>query len=171
MIILGGLIVLIVYLVFHPKSPKFDVAEASLNAVYLDMGYLLNADVTLIANFTNPNKKVNVKFNYVVLNLYYEGIPIATTYIDHFSIMRAQYLLMNVHLVTSQVRLPTLHIRNLKKQLQSGRVQFQIKGIFKTKSRLGSLLRYSYWLYGRCDIVMTDPPSGVLVAKTCVTKR
>ncbi|OMO81607.1 hypothetical protein COLO4_23490 [Corchorus olitorius] len=57
-IIIGGLIVLVVYLVFRPRSPRFDVTSVTFNAAYLDMGYLLNADVQVLANFTNPNKKI-----------------------------------------------------------------------------------------------------------------
>ncbi|KAL8111726.1 hypothetical protein AgCh_019438 [Apium graveolens] len=170
-IILVGLIVLIIYLLYHPKSPKFDVAGATLNAAYLDMGYLLNADVTILANFTNPNKKVNVNFKHIIINLSFDGIPIATRYIDHFHVRKAQYHLANIHLVTSQVRLSPVHSQKLKKQIESGKVKFDIKGLFKAKSKLGNVLKYSYSLYGHCSIVMTGPPNGVLRAKTCGTKR
>ncbi|KAL1828702.1 hypothetical protein ACET3Z_007114 [Daucus carota] len=170
-IILVGLIVLIIYLAYHPKSPKFDVAGATLNAAYLDMGYLLNADITFLANFTNPNKKVNVNFKHIIINLYFDGIPIATRYIDHFHVRRQQYHLASVHMVTSQVRLSPVHSQKLKKQIASGKVQFDIKGLFKAKSKLGNVLKYSYSLYGHCSIVLTGPPTGVLVAKTCYTKR
>ncbi|KAK1376610.1 Proline-rich receptor-like kinase [Heracleum sosnowskyi] len=170
-IILVGLIVLIIYLLYHPKSPKFDVAGATLNAAYLDMGFLLNADVTFLANFTNPNKKVNVNFKHIIINLYFDGIPIATRYIDHFHVRRAQYHLANVHMVTSQVRLSPVHSQKLKKQIESGKVKFDIQGLFKAKSKLGNVLKYSYSLYGHCSIVMTGPPNGVLVAKTCSAKR
>lgn len=147
------------------------MAGATLNAAYLDMGYLLNADVTILANFTNPNKKVNVNFKHIIINLSFDGVPIATRYIDHFHVRRAQYHLANIHLVTSQVRLSPIHSQKLKKQIESGKVKFDIKGLFKAKSKLGNVLKYSYSLYGHCSIVMTGPPNGVLVAKTCGTKR
>lgn len=134
------------------------------------MGYLLNADVTFLANFTNPNKKVNVNFKHIIINLYFDGVPIATRYIDHFHVRRAQYHLANIHMVTSQVRLSPVHSQKLKKQIESGKVKFDIRGLFKAKSTLGNVLKYSYSLYGHCSIVMTGPPSGILVAKTCGTK-
>ncbi|KAK1403250.1 hypothetical protein POM88_002855 [Heracleum sosnowskyi] len=170
LIILTGLIVLLVYLVNHPKSPKFDVAGASLNAAYLDMNYLVNADLMILVNFTNPNRKVNVNFKHVVIKLYFDGVPIATEYIDHFHLGKAQYLLANVHMLTSQVRLSQVHSQNLGKQIESGRVSFEVKSFFRAKSKLGNVLKYSDSFVGHCSIVMTPPPAGVLVAKTCGTK-
>ena len=37
-IFLGGLSVLIVYLVYRPRSPRFDVSSATLNTAYIDAG-------------------------------------------------------------------------------------------------------------------------------------
>ncbi|KAL5762216.1 hypothetical protein ACOSP7_018480 [Xanthoceras sorbifolium] len=169
-IILGGLIVLIVYLIFRPHNPQFDVSGVTLNAAYLDMD-LLNADLTVLANFTNPNKKVKVDFSYVVLDLYYGSTLIASQYVEPFSAARSEYKLQDVHLVTSQVRLPVAEIEHLKKQISTNAVVFKIKGVFRARSNLGSLLRYSYRLYGTCVVMVNGPPSGVIRAKKCKTKR
>lgn len=170
-IIVGGLIVLIVYMVFRPRSPRFDISSVSLNAAYLDMGYLLNADVTVLANFTNPNRKVDVDFNYLVINLYYEDTLIASRAISPFSAASMQTMFADVHMVTSQVRLPLKDSQKFAQQVQTNGIQFQLKGYFRTRSKLGSFLRYSYWLYGKCSFIVTAPPSGVLVARSCRTKR
>jgi hypothetical protein len=71
-VILLGLAVLIVYLMYRPKSPQFDIAAASLNAGYIDTGNLLNADISLLAKVTNPNTKVNIYFSYSKLDLYFQ---------------------------------------------------------------------------------------------------
>ena len=47
----------IVCLVFRPQSPHFDVFSVTLNAAYLDLGYLLNADLTMLANFTIQTRR------------------------------------------------------------------------------------------------------------------
>ncbi|KAL3649819.1 hypothetical protein CASFOL_006222 [Castilleja foliolosa] len=170
-IIVGGLIVLIVYLVFQPRTPRFDISSATLNAAYLDMGYLLNADVTLLVNFTNPNTKVNVDFSYVVLDLYYERNVIATRYVTPFSVMKRESRFADVHLMTSQVRLSTGLSLDFQRQIDNGRVNFEIRGLFRTRSKLGGVFRYSYWLYAHCEIEVTGPPTGVLIRKKCVTRR
>lgn len=170
-IFLGGLIVLIVYLAYRPRSPRFDVSSATLNAAYIDSGSLLNADVSVLANFSNPNKKVSVDFSYAIIDLYYGSTLIATQYIEPFSASKAESRFANVHMLTSQVRLPLMESERLQKQIDSNGVIFEVKGVFRVRSNLGSFLRYSYRLYGHCTIMVTSPPSGVLRATKCRTKR
>ncbi|XP_010023448.3 NDR1/HIN1-like protein 13 [Eucalyptus grandis] len=171
-IIIGGLIVLIVYLVFRPHLPKFEISSATLNAAYLDMGTHLNADMTLLANFTNANRKVRNDFSYVILDLYYGGNPIATQYINPFSTTRLESRLASVHMVSSQVRLPSRDNEKLKKQLENNALLgFELRGVVRVKSKFGSFLRYSYWLYTHCTIILTGPPTGVLKQSHCQTKR
>ncbi|KZV40029.1 hypothetical protein F511_12424 [Dorcoceras hygrometricum] len=170
-VIVGGLIILIVYLLFRPRSPKFDISASGFNGAYLDMGYLLNADITLLANFSNPNTKVNVDFSYAILDLYFEKDFIATRYVEPFSLMRSESRFANVHFMVSQVRLSMGHRMELKRQIDSGRVSFGVEGLFRTKSRLGGFFQYSYWLYAHCQITVTGPPTGILLEKKCVTKR
>ncbi|KAI3720360.1 hypothetical protein L6452_21276 [Arctium lappa] len=170
-VILGGLILLIVYLAYRPRYPKFDIASASLNAVYLDLGYLFNGDLTLLANFTNPNKRVNVEFRYMVINLYFEGTLIAARYVEPLSVSRRGYELRDVHMVSSQVPFSRRHVARLNEQMRTGRIMFETKSFLRTTSTLGGFFRYSYWLHGHCKFVVSGPPSGILVAKNCVTKR
>ncbi|XVE74927.1 hypothetical protein DITRI_Ditri12bG0057800 [Diplodiscus trichospermus] len=170
-VIIGGLVVLIVYLVFRPRSPRFDINSVSLNAAYLDMGYLLNADVTVLANFTNPNKKVRVDFSYMYLDLYFENTLIATQYIEPFSAARGLSMFANIHMVTSQVKLSMKETLLLQKQVENNRVMFTVKGAFRARSNLGGYLKYSYWLHSYCSIMVSSPPSGVLREKRCRTKH
>ncbi|XP_011042375.1 PREDICTED: uncharacterized protein LOC105138081 [Populus euphratica] len=170
-IFLGGLIVLVVYLVYRPRSPRFDVSSASLNMAYIDAGSLLNADLNVLANFTNPNKKVSVDFSYMIIDLHYGSTLIATQYIEPFSAERAESRFVNVHMVTSQVRLPVLESARLQEQISKNGAIFDVKGVFRVRSKLGTLLKYSYRLYGHCTILVTAPPSGVLRATKCRTKR
>lgn len=170
-VIVAGLAVLIIYLVYRPRLPKFDISTATLNAAYIDMGYLLNADLTILGNFSNPNKKVSVDFSYVIMNLYYESNLLATRYVEPFTAHRGQSVFEDIHMVTSQVRLPIAQSQDLTTQMNSGRVNFDVKGLFRARSNLGGLLRYSYWLYSHCTITVTGPPTGVLIRKKCTTKR
>lgn len=171
LVIVGGLIVLIVYLVFRPHSPWFDISTATINAAYLDMGYLLNADVTVLANFSNPNTKVKVDFSYAILDLYIDNKFIVTSYIPPFAVMRGESRFANVHMVASQVALSTAQSMQLQKQIQQGRMNLDIKGLFKARSKLGGVFHYSYWMYAHCQLVLSGPPTGVLIRKKCVTKK
>lgn len=171
LVFLAGLIILIVYLMFRPKSPWFDISNASLNAAYVDVGDHLNADFTLLVNFTNPNDKVTVDFSYIVLNLYHGNTLIATHSVFPFTAARFQTRIGNVHMVSSQVRLHHDSSQQLKKQIERNQVVFTIKSAFRVRPNLGSFLGYSYWLYGKCTIVLTRPPRGILLGRKCVTKH
>ncbi|CAH8363646.1 unnamed protein product [Eruca vesicaria subsp. sativa] len=140
-LILGGLIVLIVYLVYRPRSPHIDISSANLNAAYLDMGFLLNGDLTLLANFTNPNKKSSVEFNYLTFDLYYYNTLIATSYVQPFKIPKKMSMFVYVHLVSSQVRLQQEQSRELQRQIETGPVLLNLRGTFHARSNLGALFR------------------------------
>ncbi|KAL1565225.1 hypothetical protein AAHA92_07468 [Salvia divinorum] len=171
LVIVGGLIVLIVYLVFRPHSPWFDISTATLNAAYLDMGYLLNADVSVLANFSNPNSKVKVDFSYAILDLYIDNTFIVTSYIKPFAVMRGESKFADVRMVASQVLLSTAQSLQLQKQIEQGRVKLDIKGLFRARSKLGGIFHYSYWMYAHCQLVVSGPPTGVLIRKKCVVKK
>lgn len=161
----------IVCLVFRPQSPHFDVFSVTLNAAYLDLGYLLNADLTMLANFTNPNKKVHVDFSSVIIYLYYGSTLIATQYVETFNAARLQSRFAYIHMVSSQVQLPLRESQRLVKQMEGNGVILEVRGVFRARSKLGSILRYSYNLYGRCSVMLTRPPDGILLKKKCRTKR
>lgn len=171
-VILGGLAVIIIYLTFKPRSPQFDISSATLNTAYIDSGSLLNADLTFLANISNPNKKIDIYFDFFGVDLYYGTTLIATTAVDSFSEMRQEAKLGNFHLVSSQVALPLKGIQRLKNELANSTVSFNVKGMFRTKSSLGrNFLHFKYWLHGRCSIVVSSPPYGALLSSKCKTKR
>ncbi|CAI0390252.1 unnamed protein product [Linum tenue] len=167
----ADLIVLVVYLVYRPHNPRFEVSDATLNAAYLDAGSLLNADVSVLANFTNPNRKVGVDFGSLIVDLYYGSTLIATQFIQPFSASRAGSRFVNLELVTSQVRIPLEDSKKLEEEIEKNTVTFNVKGVFRVRSKLGTFLGYSYKLYGHCTIVTTGPPSGILRGRRCITKR
>ncbi|KAG9447235.1 hypothetical protein H6P81_013363 [Aristolochia fimbriata] len=172
LVIVSGLVVLIVYLVFRPRYPHFDISGATLNMAYLDTGTLLNADVTLLVNFTNLNKKVGISFSYVVIDLYFGKTLLASRSVDPFSQASQTANLANVHMVSSQVLLPVNEANQLRRLMESNSfVPFFVKGTFRTRSDYGSVFHYSYWLHGDCSIKLRVPPSGVLVSRICKTTR
>ncbi|KAE8687401.1 cytochrome P450 71B20-like [Hibiscus syriacus] len=169
--ILGGLIVLIVYLIYRPHSPLFDLNGATLNAASLDMGYLLNVDVSLLSNFTNPNKKVNIDFSHMYLGLYFENSLISTQYLEPFSAAKGETMFANIHMITSQVKLSMEETVLFRNQIANNQVMFTVKGVFRARSKLGGLFKYSYWLRGYCGIIVSSPPTGVLRERKCRTKH
>ncbi|KAL0813116.1 hypothetical protein Bca101_069559 [Brassica carinata] len=159
-LILSGLILLLVHLSNRPNSPYFDISAATLNTANLDMGYSLNGDLAVVVNFTNPSKKSNVDFSYVMFELFFYNTLIATEHIEPFIVPKGMSMFTSFHLVSSQVPIEMTQSQELQLQLGNGPVLLNLRGTFHARSDLGSFMRYSYWLHTRCSISLNSPPSG-----------
>ncbi|VFQ93220.1 unnamed protein product [Cuscuta campestris] len=164
-----GLVIFVVYLVYRPRNLMFDISNANLNAVSLDMGNLLSVDLTLLANFTNPNARGSVEFKHSTVGLYHYGTPVASANILSFPLTHGEYKFQNVHLAGAQVGISSNQSSLISKQMEGGSVWFRVQGTFRTS--FVCVFKYSYLLHGYCTIVLTYPPPGVLIAKSCTTKR
>lgn len=183
-IILGGLAVLIIYLLFRPRNPQLDITQATLNAAYLDIDVdsnatLLNADLTLLTNFSNPNHKIDVVFTMLELDLYFRKTLVAVAAVDEFAERRGESALRSVHMVASQVILSEKEADEWRRQEEEGAVGsggglrglvMEVHGTMRTRLMFGGLMRYSYWLHCRCRIAVGAPPGGALRGVSCRTK-
>ncbi|GLT83730.1 hypothetical protein SLE2022_020020 [Rubroshorea leprosula] len=169
-LIFFGIATLIIFLAIKPRNPMFDTPNARLNTIYFDSPEYFNGDFVFLANFTNPNKKIDVRFEYLDIELYFKDRLIAAQAIQPFSQRRGEVRLESVHLISSLVYLPQNLSMELRKQVLSNRIQYNIRGTFKVRATMG-LFHFSYWLHGRCQLEMTGPPTGALVSHTCRTKR
>lgn len=162
-IIVIGVIVLVMYLVFHPTEPKVNIASGTLNALYIDSGMFLNADLTLLMNFTNHNTKVHFKFQFISFNLYFDNILIATRTMEPFAMASRKYTLANVEFVTSGVYLQPNEVQELRNEVNNNRVRLKLEGAFQTGFKLGRLRRVYRWTFWRCNLAFADPPIGALL--------
>lgn len=169
-IILFGIATLIVFLVVKPRNPVFDTNHASLNVIYFDSPGNFNGDLTFIANFSNPNRKLNVRFEHAILELYFDNNLIANQSIRPFSQRQRETGVVKIHFISSLVYLPLNHARELQRQVLSNKVMYNVRGTFKVRVSFG-LIHFSYWLHARCELQMSSPPSGFLMARSCITKR
>ena len=170
LLIFFGIATLIIFLVIKPKTPLFDIPGVSLSSVYFDSPEYFNGDFTFLANFSNPNRKINVRFEYVYIELYFFDRLIGTQTLEPFTQRRRETRLESVHFISSLVSLPPNLGLELRRQVQINKVTYNIKGTFRVRANLG-LTHFSYWLHGRCQLDMTGPPTGVLVTRSCRTKR
>ncbi|KAK7387199.1 hypothetical protein VNO78_27786 [Psophocarpus tetragonolobus] len=169
-LIFFGVATLIIFLGIKPKNPTFDIPNANLNAVYFDSPEYFNGDFTLLANITNPNRKIDVRFESLDVELFFSDRVISTQSIQPFTQRRRESRLESLHFVSSLVFLPKDLGVNLEGQVQGNRVKYNVRGTFKVRVSMG-FFHLSYWLHSRCQIEMTGPPTGVLVARKCITKR
>ncbi|XP_038897659.1 uncharacterized protein LOC120085632 [Benincasa hispida] len=170
LLIFLGIATLIIFLVVRPRNPLFDIPNASLSTIYFDAPEYLNGDFTVLINFTNPNHRVDLRYENADIELFFGDRLIATQAIQPFSQRKKEVRLQPVHLISSLVFLPQNFGLVLRRQVQNNKVVYNIRGTFRVKASLG-IIHYSYWLHSRCQLVMTSPPTGVLVARSCKIKR
>lgn len=170
LLIFFGIATLIIFVGIKPRRPLFDTPSASLSVVYINSPTFLNGDLTFVANFTNPNHKLEVTFEYLDMELYFLDNLIAAQAIQPFTQKREEMRLVSVHMISSLVYLPPNLALELQKQVQMNRVVFHIKGTFRVRINLG-LVHLSYRLHSKCQLELTGPPTGVLIAHNCRTKR
>ncbi|WOK92023.1 hypothetical protein Cni_G00714 [Canna indica] len=169
LLILAGIITLVFFLVIKPRNPSLDLTAASLSSIYLDSSAYLNGDFSFLANFSNPNRKIDLTFQYLGVDLYFRDRLIAVQALQPFAQRTGESRLESVHMVSSQVLLPPELALELQQQVKRNSVVYSVRGTFKVKASLG-VGHYSYWVSTRCDIELTAPPNGVLVARRCRTK-
>ncbi|KAJ7960989.1 Late embryogenesis abundant protein [Quillaja saponaria] len=169
-LIFFGIATLIIFLSIKPRNPIFDIPNASLNTIYFDSPEYFNGDFTLLVNFSNPNRKIDVRFEYLDIEVFFSNRLISSQAVQPFTQRRGETRLESVHFISSLVFLPQDLSVKLQKQVQSNRVNYYLRGTFRVRASLG-LVHISYWLHSRCQIEMTSPPTGVLVARRCTTKR
>ncbi|XP_057765403.1 uncharacterized protein LOC130986135 [Salvia miltiorrhiza] len=170
LIIFLGIAILVIFLAVQPRTPAFDTPAATLNAVFLNFPEYINGDITILANFSNPNRKLGVRFEYLKVELHFLEMAVATQVIQPFNQSPREARLIPVHMLSGLVHLPPNVAMEFQKQVQRNRVVYSIKGSFRVRINLG-LIHYSYWLHGDCQLEMTSPPSSVLITHTCKTKR
>lgn len=170
LLIVAGVVILIIFLAVKPRPPSFDTANAVLNSIYVDSpAPYFNNDMTLVANISNPNQKIDLVFRSATIELFFQDRPMAVQALPPFLQRRRQSQVLNMHLVSSRVLLPPEVAVKMVNQVRSNRVVYTIRGAFKVEARFG-FGHYSYWMYTICQLELTAPPSGVLVARRCRTR-
>ncbi|KAG2238576.1 hypothetical protein Bca52824_092159 [Brassica carinata] len=148
-LIFFGIATLIVFLAVKPRAPEFDIPHASLHTIYFDSPVYFNGDLSMMMNFTNPNKKIEGPAIFAEET----GDKVGT----NPSGLKLSLLAVN-------------HAVELSREVQNNKIEYHIRGTFKVRAHFG-LIHYSYWLHGICQLQMTGPPTGILISHNCTTKR
>lgn len=170
LLIFFGIATLIIFIDIKPRLPLFDTPSATLTVVYMDSPQFLNNDFTFTANFSNPNRKLDISFDYLNIELYSFDTRIAARALQPFTQRRKETRLVAVQMISSLVYMPPTHAFELQRQVQNNRVVYHIRGTFRVRISLG-IVHFSYWLHATCQLELSSPPTGVLVAHSCSTKR
>ncbi|CAH2069793.1 unnamed protein product [Thlaspi arvense] len=170
LLIIFGIATLILFFAVRPRTPVFDISNAKLSTIYFESPVYFNGDMLLLVNFTNPNKKLDVRFDEVSIELWFSNQKIATQHVLPFSQRNRKTRLEPIRLISNLVFLPVNHIVEMRRQVMTNQIYYEIRSVFRVKAVFG-IIHYSYWLHGSCQLQLNSPPTGGLVSRNCTTKR
>ena len=101
--------ILITFLVINPKPPIFDISHANLSSIQIDttiMSNMVDGEFAILANFSNPNKKLNVKIEHAFMELQLEYSLKGNKSIQPFSIRHEETEAVLIKFVFISVHLP-----------------------------------------------------------------
>ncbi|CAL9243743.1 unnamed protein product, partial [Arabidopsis halleri] len=145
----------------YPKLHHAWETPSLLNTILFGSPVYFDGDMLLQLNFTNPNKKQSVRLENLSVELWFADTKIAT---------QGVLPLEPIRLVSDSIFLPVNHMVELRRQVASNRIDYEIRSKFTVKAVLG-IIHYSYWLKGSCQLQLTSPPAGSLLSRNCTTKR
>lgn len=170
-IILAGLVVLIGYLLFHPKLPTVAIQEAILKRILLDPStHFMNAEMVALLKFTNPNARVDVKYEYLNFKLFFRSDMIATQVLEPLTQSTGDSSLRSLDLVSNHAELTPLSAEILVAQAQNNTIFYELFGTLRTVAKLGGLASIPYWLYVDCQLEFSTPPNGVFRYHKCTSR-
>lgn len=107
LLIFFAIATLIVFLAIRPRIPVFDIPNANLHTIYFDTPEFFNGDLSMLVNFTNPNKKIEVKFEKLRIELFFFNRLIAAQVVQPFLQKKHETRLEPIRLISSLVGLPS----------------------------------------------------------------
>ncbi|KAF3777104.1 hypothetical protein EJ110_NYTH46171 [Nymphaea thermarum] len=169
-IVISAVFTLVLFLAIRPRLPSIDIPSATLDSLYLDSPNLLNGDLTLVLNISNANHRIDIRFELLVVELYLGSTMVATQMIEPFRAYKEGWRAGSLHFLTSQVGLGSAEVALIGQMVQTERIRYGVRTTFRTRAGLGPI-HLSYWLRGWCTLIVSGPTNGVLVSRSCQTKR
>jgi hypothetical protein len=169
-VILTGLIVLLGFLIFHPRLPSFTVKEATLNTLLLDSSFVLSSQTTILLHIRNPNAKVAVDYESLRFELQFEKHALSNLTFSPFSQQTKNSTDWLFVMAASAVQLQPIEGEHLSYSIQSNSVTYDFVGTVRTKAKFGSITSIRYWLHIKCNLEFNSPSpvnNGSLVSSSC----
>lgn len=169
LVILTGIIVLLGFLIYHPKLPSFTVKSAILDTLQLDKSFVLTSQTTILLHIHNPNAKVAVDYESVMFQLQFDKHEISNLTFPPFSQVPKNTSEWLFVMTADRVQLEVNEGEDMSYSIQRNDVSYDFVGTVRTKAKIGTITSIKYWLHITCTMEFTSPPlsNGSLVSSHC----
>lgn len=173
LVILTGIIVLLGFLIYHPRLPSFTVKDATLTTLQLDKSFVLTSQTTILLHIENPNSKVAVDYESVMFQLQFAKHEISNLTFPPFSQKPKNSTEWLFVMTANKVQLEAIEGEDMSYSIQKDDVAYDFVGSVKTKAKIGTITSIKYWLHITCRMEFTPPPlgNGTLVTSQCKSTK
>ncbi|KAL1212246.1 NDR1/HIN1-like protein 12 [Cardamine amara subsp. amara] len=167
-VIFGGIVVFVGYMVIHPRVPILSVADAHLDLLKYDIVGVMQTQLTIVIRAENDNAKANALFDENEFKLSYEGKPIAILKADRFEVDKERSI-YNHYLVQSYpIPLSPTMMQAIDFAVKQDVITFELKGGSKTRWRVGPLGSVKFECNLSCELRFR-PSDHIYIPSPCTS--
>ncbi|CAA7033813.1 unnamed protein product [Microthlaspi erraticum] len=138
-VIFGGIVVFVGYMVIHPRVPIISVDGAHLDLLKYDIVGVMQTQLTIVIRAENDNAKAHALFDKTEFKLIYEGKTIAYLRQDEFEVDKERSVLSNYLVQSYPIPLNPTMMEAIDFAVKQDVITFQLKGGSKARWRVGPL--------------------------------
>ncbi|KAK4489787.1 hypothetical protein RD792_000426 [Penstemon davidsonii] len=154
-------LVFLVWLILHPTKPQFSLQNAEINVFNLLGPYLLNSSIVVTLQSNNPNKKVGIYYDQLLLYASYGGQKITTeTLIPPFYEEHEEKNLLSASLVGNLQPVDPSFAYKFFNDQRTGSFVVNFKVMGRLRWKVGTWVSGSYRFLVNCATSMPFGPTG-----------
>ncbi|KAL3846065.1 hypothetical protein ACJIZ3_003468 [Penstemon smallii] len=154
-------LIFLVWLILHPTKPQFSLQNAEINVFNLLGPYLLNSSIVVTLQSNNPNKKVGIYYDQLLLYASYGGQRITTeTSIPPFYEEHEEKNLLSASLVGNLQPVDPSFAYEFYNDQRTGSLVVNFKVMGRLRWKVGTWVSGSYRFLVNCVTSMPFGPTG-----------
>ncbi|KAF3330310.1 hypothetical protein FCM35_KLT03664 [Carex littledalei] len=165
-VILAGLVVLIIYFIYQPKSPYLKMGDAKLLRLDYDQSGTLSTQLQITIFAVNDNIKTNAAFYNLRLHLLFQNVEIAELQAAPFVVPKNNSIPLGYDVQSTPIPLDSGSMSAVDSALKNREIPFFLTGKARTRWRLGSLYSVGLWAHLSCQMKFFWP-NGSTVSMEC----
>lgn len=168
--------IFLIWLILHPSKPQFSLKEASIDQLnFTRPSFLIDSSIQLTLQSQNPNKKVGIYYDQILLYASYKGqqitpdFPISPFYQDH-----QESNLLSASLIGFQLPVAPSFAYEVQRDQGSGRMALSFKAMGKLRWKVGTWVSGRYRFTVNCITILPlvslpSPPLHSKQSSECST--
>ncbi|XP_021625061.1 uncharacterized protein LOC110624261 [Manihot esculenta] len=167
--IIGGVVVFVGYLLYHPRIPVISIVDAHLNLFQYDLAGVLVTQVMIIVRSENDNTRAHASLSDMKLTLIFDGLEIAKLVAEHYEVRKNSSVDFNFVATSDSIPLNPEQMKDVDVFLNEDEVRFDLKGNVRARWKVGILGSIRFRCHLECQLRF-QKSSGDYIPHRCTSK-